>query len=235
MEKRLQNNIVYFFIAVFIITLLGFYPTYFIHFPKFEGFTWAHHFHAFVATLWICMLITQAFLIRTKKYRIHRIVGKASYFVMPLLLFSFFLMARAVYHRGISVKHLSEADALAELIKSGLPDILFIGVLYSLGIIYKRKPSWHLRFLTCTGIIILGPGLGRYAFVNFPPQVAGIIMAIVFLLVPIVWLIIDIVKKKSPIPLSIFLGITIVAFLKESAGHSVWWQSFAKWIADTFF
>lgn len=146
-----------------------------------------------------------------------------------------FLMARAVYHRGISVKHLSEADALAELIKSGLPDILFIGVLYSLGIIYKRKPSWHLRFLTCTGIIILGPGLGRYAFVNFPPQVAGIIMAIVFLLVPIVWLIIDIVKKKSPIPLSIFLGITIVAFLKESAGHSVWWQSFAKWIADTFF
>ena len=30
-------------------------------------------------------------------------------------------------------------------------------------------------------------------------------------------------------------SITIIAFLKEVNGHSVWWQSFAKWIADTFF
>jgi hypothetical protein len=235
MEIKLQNNVMFFFIGVLLITLLGFYPTYFIHFPTFTGFSWVHHFHAFIASLWICMLIAQAFLIRAKKYSIHRMVGKASYLVMPVLLFSFFLMAKAMYYKNIDVKHLSEADALADLSRSGLPDIFYLSILYGLGIIYKRKTSWHLRFFTCTGLMILGPGLGRMAFMNFPPQVAGPIMGVVFLLVPLVWLIIDIVKKKSPVPLLIFIAISLTAANVSSSGHAAWWQAFAGWVKNTLF
>jgi hypothetical protein len=234
-EKLLQNNIGFFFIGVLIITLLGFYPTYFSHFPSFEGFTWAYHFHAFFATLWIVMLITQAFLIRRKKYNLHRKIGKASYFVIPFLLFSFFLMAQASYLKNINIKHLSETEALAGLSKSGLRDILYIAILYGLAILYKRRISWHLRFFTCTGLTVLGPGLGRFAFTNFSPEIAGPIMGIFLLLIPIIWLIIDIVKKKSPIPLLVFIAITISAIYMDGCGHSAWWQTFAKWFADTFF
>jgi hypothetical protein len=234
-EKGLQNNIGFFFIGVLIVTLLGFYPTYFTHFPKFDGFSWVYHFHAFVAILWIVMLITQAFLIRRKRYDLHRKIGKASYFVIPFLLFSFFLMAKATYFNNINIKHLSETDALAHLSRSGLRDILYIGVLYCLAILYKKRTSWHLRFFTCTGLTVLGPGLGRFAFSNFRPEVAGATMGIFLLLVPIIWLIVDIVKKKSPIPLLVFIAITISAIYMDSCGHAAWWQTFAKWFADTFF
>jgi hypothetical protein len=234
-EKGLQNNIGFFFIGVLIITLLGFYPTYFTYFPKFESFSWVYHFHAFFATLWIVMLITQAFLIRRKKYSLHRKIGKASYFVIPFLLFSFFLMAKTMYFKNININHLSETDALAHLSRSGLRDILYMAILYGLAILYKRRTSWHLRFFTCSGLTVLGPGLGRYAFANFRPEVAGATMGIFLLLIPIIWLIVDIIKRKSPIPLLIFIAITISAIYMDSAGHSEWWQTFAKWFADTFF
>jgi hypothetical protein len=234
-EKLLQNNIGFFFIGVLFFTFLGFYPSYFTYFPKFEGFSWVYHFHAFFATLWIIMLITQAFLIRRKKYYLHRKIGKASYFVMPFLLFSFFLVAKAMYFKNIQVNHLSEADALANLSKTGLPDILYIGLFYSLGMYYKRRTSWHIRFLTFTGLAALGPGLGRFAFRHFSPEVAGATLGILFLLVPIIWLIVDIVKKKSPIPLLIFIAISITIGYMNGAGHSAWWQTFAGWFANAFF
>ena len=234
-EIKLQNNIGFFFIGVLIVTLLGFYPSYFAHFPMFEGFSWAFHFHAFFATLWIVMLITQAFLIRSKKYNLHRKIGKASYFVIPLLLFSFFLMAKAAYFKNINIKHLSETEALAYLSRSGLRDILYLAVLYSLAMLYKRRTSWHLRFFTCTGLTVLGPGLGRFAFTNFRPEIAGATMGVFLLLIPIIWLIVDIIKKKSPIPLLVFIAITISAIYLDGSGHSAWWQTFAKWFVGTFF
>jgi uncharacterized membrane protein YozB (DUF420 family) len=234
-ENLLQKNIGFFFIAVLIMTFLGFYPTYFTHFPMFEGFSWVYHFHAFFATLWIIMLIAQAFLIRKKKFQLHRKIGKTSFYVIPFLLFSFFLMAKTTYFKNINEKHLSETDALAYLSRSGLRDILYMVILYGLAILYKKRTSWHLRFFTCSGLMVLGPGLGRFAFANFRPEVAGATMGVFLLLIPIIWLIIDIIKKKSPIPLLIFIAITISAIYLDGAGHSTWWQTFAKWFVNTFF
>ena len=68
MEKALQNRIGYFFIALLIVTLLGFYPTYLIRFPTFKGFTTVHHFHGAVSLLWIILLITLAFLIQVNNH-----------------------------------------------------------------------------------------------------------------------------------------------------------------------
>jgi hypothetical protein len=101
----------------------------------FEGFSWVYHFHAFFATLWIVMLITQAFLIRRKHFNLHRKIGNTSYFIIPFLLFSFFLMARDTYFKNINIKHLSETDALAYLSRSGLRDILYMAILFSLAIL----------------------------------------------------------------------------------------------------
>lgn len=234
-EKNLQNNVVFFFIGVFIMSIIGFYPTYFAHFPAFKGFSWVHHFHGFIASVWIVMLITQAFLIRTKNYNLHRKVGKASYFIMPVLLFSFFLVARAMYIKNIEVNHLSEADALAALSRTGLPDIVYLGILYSLAIIYKRKTSWHMRFFTCTGLMVLGPGLGRFLFTHLKPEVAGPILGITFLGIPVIWMITDLVRKKSPVPLLIFIAISLTAATMGNSGHSAWWQAFAGWVAKNLF
>ena len=234
MEKALHNRIGYLFIGILFITFLGFYPTYLVKFPKFEGFTSAHHFHGLMALLWILLLIVQPFLIRAKRYSLHRQVGKAGYVIMPLLMLSLFLVARAGYYRNSQV--MNEADTLAAL-TNGIPDLLFLGTLFSLGMIYRKNTSYHLRFLASTGLMMLGPGLGRLLVVSsgLPVPIAIPIIVALTTGTGLVWLIVDIRQKRSPFPMAVFVGIGVVAFGIAASGHSAWWQASANWIAAYFF
>lgn len=47
------------------------------------------HIHAFIASVWVATLIVQPFLIANKKIALHRIIGKLSYLVFPLLILAF--------------------------------------------------------------------------------------------------------------------------------------------------
>jgi hypothetical protein len=234
MTKTLQDRLIYFFIFILLMSFAGFYKTYLIKFPDFDGFTSAHHFHGAVMLIWIFMLIAQPIFIRTKNLEWHRIVGKASYIIFPLLVLSFFLVARAGYLRNI--KTIAEADALAGM-TNGIPDMIFISILYGLGIYYKKKTSFHLRFFASIGLMILGPGLGRFliVFCNLPFQVAIPLLIGLTSGVALIWMIIDIRNKKSFFPMATFLSIGFLAMFLGVNNHSTWWQSFAKWFAGTFF
>ncbi|CAN5286248.1 hypothetical protein BH11BAC5_BH11BAC5_41460 [soil metagenome] len=233
-NSGITNRLIYFFIFLLLISFAGFYKTYLVKFPNFDGFTWAHHFHGVIMLTWILMLIAQPVFIRTKNFRLHRIVGKASYFIFPLLLLSFFLVARAAYLRNIKIE--SETEALAAMGFSGIPDMFYISILYGLGIYYKKKTSYHLRFFASIGLMILGPGLGRFLIaVCGLPFAAVPVMIGVIALFTLAWMIADIIKKRSAFPMAVFLGITACAFLLGPNTHSSWWQGFAKWIAVHLF
>jgi hypothetical protein len=230
----ITTRLIYYFIFLLLMSIAGFYKTYLVKFPKFDGFNWAHHFHGVVMLTWIVMLIAQPVFIRVQKLEWHRIVGKASYFIFPLLLLSFFLVARAGYLRNI--KTIGETEALASMGFSGIPDMFYISILYGFGIYYKKETSFHLRFFACIGLMILGPGLGRFliAVCGLPftavPAMIGVIA-----LFTLGWMITDIVQKRSPFPLAVFLVIIIITFLLGPNTHSAWWQGFAKWIATYLF
>jgi hypothetical protein len=228
------NRLIYYFIFLLLISIAGFYKTYIVKFPNFDGFTWAHHFHGAIMLTWIGMLIAQPIFIRTKRLDWHRLVGKASYFIFPLLLLSFFLVARAAYLRNI--KTIGETEALASMGFSGIPDMFYISILYGFGIYYRRKTSFHLRFFACIGLMILGPGLGRFliAVCGFPFSVLGA-MGLAITLFTIGWLISDIIKKRSAFPMAVFLGILVMVMSLGPNTHSAWWQGFAKWIATNLF
>jgi hypothetical protein len=234
MEKSLQTRIGYFFIGVLIVTILGFYKTYLVTFPDFAGFTSAHHFHGAVALTWILMLIVQPFLIRAGKYDIHRLVGKFSYLVMPLFVISLFFVVKAGYERNI--KTLSVENTLAAM-TNGIPEMFFMTLLFGLGMYYKNKTAFHLRFLSSTGIIILGPGLGRFLGVNLQLPLPIIILLMISLTagIALVWLIMDIRQKKSAFPMATLLIICFIAAFIGSHSHSVWWQGFAGWFVTAFF
>lgn len=183
---------------------------------------------------WILILIAQPVFIRTKKLKWHRIVGKASYFIFPLLALSFFLVARVSYFRNIKTD--GEIGALASM-TSGIPDMFFISILYGLGIYYKKKTSYHLRFFASIGLMILGPGLGRFliVFCGLPPMIAIPSMIASVAVITLGWMIADIIKKRSAFPMSVFLVINITAFVIGANSHSTWWQAFAKWVAVHLF
>jgi hypothetical protein len=235
MSKTLNNRLLYFFIAIFIITNLGFYKTYLIHFPKFEGFPWVYHIHGMLAMAWVLMLIAQAYLIRAKKYDLHKLIGKLSYIVMPLFLVSLFFAAKESYLRNIKTQ--PEADALANFTNGGTIDIFFIGLIYVLAMVYKKNVGYHLRFMASTGLIILQPGLGRFvfAFLEIPFPFALIPMILCNLGVGIVWLIMDIKNKKSALPMGVHVVINLIMTAIGIGSHSAWWQSFGKWWVNTLF
>ena len=235
MEKTLQTRLLYLFVAIFIVTNLGFYKTYLIHFPTFEGFAWVYHVHGMLAMSWILMLIAQAYLIRAKKYELHRLIGKLSYIVMPLFLLSLFFVAKESYLRNI--KTMPQADAIANFPNGGTIDIFFIGLIYALAIIYKKNVAYHLRFMASTGLIILSPGLGRFvfAFLQIPLPFALIPLILCTTGVGLVWLIMDIKNKKSAFPMGLYVAVALFMGFLGGNSHSAWWQSFGKWWVETLY
>ena len=233
MEKILHNRIGYGFIVLLIISLLGFSQTYLVDFPDFKRFTTAHHFHGLMALLWILLLIVQPFLIRAKKYELHRQVGKLGYVIMPLLIISLFFVAKATYVKNLATK--SEVEALAVL-PNGTVEIFAFSLLFFLAMKYKKNTPYHLRFMASTGLMMLGPGLGRLLVTNgipFPIVIVSIILGTTG--VAVVWMILDIRNKKSAFPMGVFVVIGLVAGFVNANSHAAWWQSFGKlWVSTLY-
>jgi hypothetical protein len=234
MTKSLNNRLILYAIAVFIITNLGFYKTYLIHFPSFKAFATIHHLHGMLAMSWILMLVVQPIFIKFQKYEWHKWVGRVSYITMPLLLLSLFFVAREGYLRNI--KTIPETEALAGL-TNGIPDMFFMGTLYVLAMYHRKNTPFHIRFIAATGLMIIGPGLGRFLIVlcGFPVPIVILFMILSTTGVGIIWLIMDIRAKKSAFPMGVFVLTGVMGAFINISSHSAWWQSFAKWVVNNVY
>lgn len=145
------KNISYLFAAVLLFAFIAFYRTYFGLFPSFTGTTWVVHFHATVIILWFLMLIIQPVLIRKKRADLHALIGKVSYFLVPLIVLSFVLIIRQTELRGKNL------PVFAIAIVNSSTFIIF----YLLAIYYRKKTSWHIRFMVLTVIPFIDPAAGR--------------------------------------------------------------------------
>lgn len=141
----------YFFLLLIPLTIAGFFKTYIVQFPHFkENITYFIHIHAFIATIWIGILIVQPFLIANKKFALHRKVGKISYVVFPLLILSFLpQMIRTA--NSANPKNLFFS----------LADCTLLIIFYSLAVYYKKISSKHMRYMIATTLVFLGPTVGR--------------------------------------------------------------------------
>ena len=159
MEKA-YKNISYLFVAVLLMAFVGFSKTYFGLFPSFQGVTSLIHFHVLMALLWLAMLIIQPILIRQKKLNTHRLLGKISYGLVPLIILSMVLLMRT---------SLTKPNAIL----IGISDMIFFVVFYLLAIIYKHKLSYHIRFMVMTVLPFINPSLGR---LMLPGPILGLII-----------------------------------------------------------
>lgn len=133
------------------LTIAGFFKTYIGQFPDFEEKIDAFiHVHAFIASVWIGMLIVQPFLIFNKKHHIHRTIGKLSYIIFPLLILSFIPQIMKTVNHG-NIKNLFFPLADSTLL------ILF----YALAIYNKGRSAIHMRYMIALSLVFLGPTVGR--------------------------------------------------------------------------
>jgi hypothetical protein len=124
--ERAYNHIYIFFLSIFLVVVWGFWQTYIMFFPSFQGFGYTHHMHGLLMMMWIFMLIVQPLLIRAGKLSLHGTVGKASYVVVPLLLLSIFMIGKISYDKIIPVSPQQAIASLAQIIPASLPLLFFM-------------------------------------------------------------------------------------------------------------
>jgi hypothetical protein len=160
--EKLYRYLPHFFAAFLFFAIFCFYQSYFGHFPDFLNgvnpitnlpviVTNITHFHVIMVILWLLLLIIQPIFIVQKKYKYHRILGRISYIIVVLLILSFYLITR---QEQIRMKHL-------DVFAATLFDFLLFIAYYGLAIYYRKKSTYHARFMILTFLTLLDPALAR--------------------------------------------------------------------------
>ncbi len=221
-------------VFLFILLQVAFHPTYLQYFPQFKGFNWIHHIHGALMVSWVMMLVIQPYLIYKCKYKTHRLIGKISYFIAPLMLISMFLATRLNYLNTVGKVPFKDVAYIQAL--NFITPLIFL-LFYSLAIINKKEVFKHKRYMIGTSFIMLTAILNRllqeifgniepYEF--FIPLYLGVIVTTLLLAN-------DILKKRNPVPYTI---VTVVLFLNIIifyARETEVWQSIVRSIGDTIF
>lgn len=103
------------------------------------------HVHAASMALWIVMLAAQAWLVRTRRNELHRLVGRSSFVIAPLIV----LLTVWVVHFTLNRKsEVTTLDARLEIYD--LMQVAGFGLAWALAIVYRRKIALHMRFMVST-------------------------------------------------------------------------------------
>jgi hypothetical protein len=147
----------YYFIALMALAFAGFWNSYFSKF--FNGtnnYNFYFHFHATMMVLWVLTLIAQPLLIRKKKLHIHRLVGKFTYILMPVMLVSVLLILNSGM-KAVAVNELTFASVIFPV-----RDFFFLLIFFTIGVIYRHNVQVHARAMIITGIVFIEPALFRF-------------------------------------------------------------------------
>ncbi|WP_147277055.1 hypothetical protein [Runella aurantiaca] len=161
----------YFFATFFVVVIACFYQSYFSEFPDFQNvispignvpitITTVTHFHATMVVLWLLLLIIQPFLVVNKKVELHRQLGKVSYLLVALMVFSFVLIINQTHSREKNIP----------VFAANLFDFPVFMVFYGLAIYYRKKTAYHSRFMIMSIIPFINPALARVSVPGLPVQ-----------------------------------------------------------------
>lgn len=139
------------YVVLLLLSAVAFWPGYVSQPMKSIG-GWTH-FHAAVGTLWLFALIAQPMAIHSGRRRLHRIIGRASYVLMPAVVISFVGLAHASMH-GKAGPELATA-AYYLYIRVVLVSI-FVAT-YTMAIVNRRNIAVHARYMVCTGLALIDP------------------------------------------------------------------------------
>jgi hypothetical protein len=226
-----------FFIAMvflFILLQVAFHPTYLQYFPEFTGFKVTHHIHGALMVSWVMMLVIQPYLIYKGKYKTHRLIGKISYFIAPLMVISMFLVTRLNYLNSVGKVPFKDVAYIQAL--NFITPLIF-SLFYSLAIRNKKAVFKHKRYMIGTAFIMLTAVLNRllleifgniepYEF--FIPLYLGVIVTALLLAN-------DILKKRNPVPYTIITVVLFSNIIIFYARETNVWQSIVRSIGDTIF
>jgi len=234
MNKFLYQKSAFWLILFFVIAVFGFWKSYY-SFPD-KDISFNQHFHGISMTLWCLMLIGQAFLIRAKKYNIHRVVGKSSYLLFPILIFSTFLLI----HAGLSGRGFINTPVLHNLALMVNATVALV-IIYGLGIYFRKDRLTHARYMVCTIFPLFTPITDRIIYnyirplVQYAPTIEGnpivpfygFLLANLILIGLVIW---DWKSNKRKDVFLIVLGILLLYHISVFTFYQFgFWEGFGSW------
>lgn len=231
---KIYRNISLFIILVIIGAQWGFYKNYISQFPDFINKTNIIHIHGALWMSWLVLLVVQPFLINTGRIQLHRTIGKVSYVLGPLIILFLFLVGKESYWRAI--ENLTEHEALVFLVLDSRGLISFT-IFWGLAMLYRKKSASHMRYMIATGILAIGPGVGRGLMNSFDLDFGTTFIIVDLINLAIIGFLLgyDIYNKKNYKPfLVVFMVLLIGAFLWTIRDSDAW-QSLARTYATLFY
>jgi len=216
----------YYFMGLIAVVILGFWPSYFAKFlDGTANFKLYFHFHAIMVTSWLIALIVQPILIRKKKLPLHRLIGKFTYFLFPLMFISVILLAhsRIPFHTG---------DSGINLLVP-FKDLFILAVAYFIAIRYRHNIDLHARGMVATGIVFIEPALSRaMSQLIANGLIAYLLTILIIYSILIALIIIERKQKKGRWVFPLILGLYIIVHsILIFDIHIAPWETFAKWFA----
>lgn len=217
----------FYFLGILLVTITGFL----IPFMS----TWSDpgishppviHIHAGFMSLWLALIIIQPFFIQLKWKNAHRILGNSSYVLFPLL-------CLGIIHLTISSLPHLESSARPVFLGIQVMDLVILLGCYTLGMIYRKTPALHARFMIGSAIPIAEPGLTRTLTAMLPVSESvsrGISFGILLLI--LLWLLFKDWKNKEIrwVFTSVFTATFLLAGLALFGNHVPFWHLLVDWL-----
>ncbi len=234
MNKFIFQRSAFLLIVFFAIAVFGFWKSYY-SFPD-RNISFYEHFHGISMTLWCLMLIGQAFLIRLRRYQIHRWVGRSSFLVFPILILSTFFLI----HANLGVNGELDSRVLTNLALMVNATLALI-IIYCLGIYYRKEASIHARYMISTVFPLFTPITDRIIHNYISPMVPyaptvdgnplvpfyGFLLANLILVALLIW---DWRAHKGK---GVFITVLVVMLLFHISVFTfhqfTFWERFAGW------
>lgn len=222
----MARNAVFFFVAFLLAAIIGFWPTYFTRMG--EMASWRVHAHGAFLFGWCLLLIAQAWLIRDRRGAWHRVLGKVSYVLAPLIVISTLVVEHGVLHKAAG-QYNEETLYFAYVIVALL--VLFV-LSYALAIIHRRTSALHMRYMMCTALTMVDPVFARIIDVRFGiPFGAGQIITYTLVDAILLWLCYldrNTTYRVFPKMLAAFVLVQLPTFFIYK---TLWWPVIVAWFS----
>lgn len=162
LNSALYRHSTAFFSVLVIFALIAFWPNYLADPLSKNGY---FHFHAFVMGLWCVLLVSQPFLIRVGNREVHRVLGRLSFVIAPLVPLSIVMLN----HHRLQGSDLGPFTIW--LTTSSWGELLLFAVAYSMAIKERKSTPIHARYMVCTGIVFI-PAIFDRVFQHLLPSAA---------------------------------------------------------------
>jgi hypothetical protein len=207
--------------AALVVGIAGFAPTYFLkYWFDTPPLTLRVHIHALLFTAWLCLLLYQSVLIRTRQYATHARLGKAALLIVALMVIT-----------GIMVvlQKPRPTEASRAFIFTPLLSLVLFPLFVAAAIRFRRDAATHKRLMWLATLLFMGAPLTRLllmAGVKLTPYLNHLAMYLL-LLVPLV--VYDLWRFRRLHPATLWGGAVLLIRhpIHEIVAYTPAWQHLA--------